>query len=53
MRQWVNTDRTVLVRFWDEQEKTEDGLPVEMEVATRDDSDAVWGPPRTVVRDDR
>lgn len=33
---WLNEDRTVLVRLW------ESG---QMEVATRPDSGAVWGPP--------
>jgi hypothetical protein len=34
---WVNTERTVLVRQWDGRD--------EVEVATRPDSDAIWGPP--------
>lgn len=33
---WVNDDRTVFVRLW------EDGS---MEVATRDDASCTWGPP--------
>jgi hypothetical protein len=35
-RLWVNQDRTVFVRLWD------DGT---MEVATRDDPGDTWGPP--------
>lgn len=35
-RLWVNDDRTVLVRLWD---------TGALEVATRPDRDAVWGPP--------
>jgi hypothetical protein len=35
-RLWVNRDRTVLVRLWDSGK---------MEIATRPDPGAVWGPP--------
>lgn len=42
MRLWINEDRTVLVREYD------DGT---MEVATRPEVDAIWGPP-IVVRDE-
>lgn len=42
MKLWVNEDRTVLVREYD------DGT---MEVATRDDADAIWGPPVRVARE--
>lgn len=38
-RLWVNDDRTVLVREWP------DGS---MEVATRPDAAATWGPPVSV-----
>lgn len=41
-RLFVNEERTVLVRIWP------DGAA---EVATRPDSDAIWGPP-TSVRED-
>jgi hypothetical protein len=33
---WVNEERTVLVRWWQDNR---------MEVATRPDPDAIWGPP--------
>jgi hypothetical protein len=33
---WVNDDGTILVRWWTDNR---------MEIATRPDSDAVWGPP--------
>jgi hypothetical protein len=39
---WVNADRTVLVRCG------EDGT---MEVATRSDPGAIWGPPVVVVEE--
>lgn len=35
-RLWVNAERTLLVRLWDSGR---------IEVATREDSDATWGPP--------
>jgi hypothetical protein len=44
MKQWVNADRTVLVRFWPKDDAGQT-MPEAMEVATRMDSDAVWGPP--------
>jgi hypothetical protein len=34
---WVNEDRTVLVRWWSDNS---------VEVATRPDSHAIWGPPQ-------
>ena len=40
IRQWVNQDRTVLVRQYD------DG---QMEVATRPEPAATWGPPVQVI----
>lgn len=44
MKTYVNEARTVLVQaFYDEE-----GEPV-MTVATREDSDALWGPPVVVV----
>ena len=42
MKQWVNKDRTVLVR------RLSTGV---MEVATRPDTDAVWGPPMLVIEE--
>jgi hypothetical protein len=33
---WVNAERTVLVRWW---------LDNSMEVCTRPEPDAIWGPP--------
>jgi hypothetical protein len=36
---WVNEDRTVLVRWWSDNS---------MEVCTRPESDAIWGPPQTL-----
>lgn len=35
-RLWVNEERTILVRMW------ENG---EVEVATRESADAIWSPP--------
>ena len=43
MRQWINAERTVLVRTWASEDQ-----PTWMEVATRPDSGAIWGPPVTV-----
>jgi hypothetical protein len=43
MRQWVDADRTVLVRQFD------DGT---IEVATRPEAGAVWGPPTCVEPDE-
>lgn len=40
---WVNDDRTVLART---------AGPGKLEVATRADSDGVWGPPMSLVEDD-
>jgi hypothetical protein len=34
---WVNEDRTVLVRWWPDNT---------VEVCTRSESDAIWGPPQ-------
>jgi hypothetical protein len=45
MLQWINAERTVLVRCWPEDEGAP---PEEMEVATREDPDAIWGPPVSV-----
>lgn len=39
---WVNAERTVLVRLWDNGS---------MEVATRPDPGASWGPPVTVIEE--
>jgi hypothetical protein len=36
---WVNDERTVLVRWWPDNQ---------MEVATRTDPGAIWGPPINV-----
>jgi hypothetical protein len=36
---WVNDERTVLVRLW---------ASGELEVALRQEPDAIWGPPITV-----
>jgi hypothetical protein len=33
---WVNDERTILVRWWPDNR---------LEVCTRSDSDAIWGPP--------
>lgn len=35
-RLWVNEDRTMLIRFWD------NGM---VEVCTRPETEAIWGPP--------
>ena len=43
MKQWLNPERTLLVRQWP------DGT---MEVATRLDPACVWGPPITVEPDE-
>jgi hypothetical protein len=45
MVQWVNPERTVLVRWWPEDDG---GVPAELEVATRPETGATWGPPITV-----
>jgi hypothetical protein len=41
-RLWVNADRTVLVRLWD------DGT---VEFCTRDDAYDIWGPPRQLMEE--
>lgn len=43
MTQWINEERTVLVRTW--------GDLGTLEVAVREDPGAVWGPPVIVVRE--
>ena len=41
-RLWTNDESTVLVRLWDNDE---------LEVATRPERDAVWGPPILMVEE--
>ncbi len=41
-RLWVNVERTILVRLW---------ASGRMEVCTRRDPDAVWGPPVMMVQE--
>lgn len=41
MKVYVNDDRTVLVRVWERPSGRKDIV----EVATREHSDAIWGPP--------
>ncbi len=49
MRLYVSEDRCTLVRTWPE---AVDGKPrLVVEVATRPDPDAVWGPPVRVVEE--
>lgn len=45
MKLWVNEDRTVLVREF------EDGEDGTMEVATRPEAGAIWGPPVMVKKE--
>lgn len=44
MVQWVNAERTVLVRYWPKDDGGQT-MPEAMEVATREDSDGIWSPP--------
>jgi hypothetical protein len=46
MVQWINPERTLLVRYWPDDEASTP--PRELEVVARLDSDAIWGPPITV-----
>ena len=45
-RLWVNDERTLLVRIWDDQ-----GRGQTMEVATRPNSSETWGPPQILTEE--
>jgi hypothetical protein len=52
-RLFVNKDRTVLVTLWPvTSAERARGVPQMVEVATREHSDAIWGPP-VVLREEK